>query len=131
MRGGSFSLFTGGAIYWSPSTGAHFVKGAIYERWARSGYESGLLGFPTQDEINTTGGAVGRFTGGAIYWSPSTGARVVAGAVYETYLQVGAERGALGFPTAEATAYSGGSRVEFQRGSITVDVLGRATVTTN
>ncbi|MCF6746766.1 hypothetical protein E9529_21435, partial [Blastococcus sp. KM273128] len=81
VRGGSFSLFTGGAIYWSPSTGAHFVKGAIYDTWAKSGYETGVLGFPVRNETNVRGGSFSLFTGGAIYWSPSTGAHFVKGAI--------------------------------------------------
>ncbi|MGY1632317.1 N-acetylmuramoyl-L-alanine amidase [Geodermatophilus sp. SYSU D01186] len=128
VRGGTYSLFQGGAVYWSPAGGAHFVKGAIYDRWAASGYETGPLGFPTKDETNTTGGTYSTFAGGGIYWSPNTGARAVTGAAYDLYLRLGSERGALGFPTTDAQPYSGGTRHDFQGGSIFVDARGTATV---
>ena len=43
--------FQHGAVYWSPRTGANPVGGALYDAWARLGYESGPLGLPTSGEF--------------------------------------------------------------------------------
>jgi len=56
----------GGSIYWTPSTGAWSVHGAIRGHWASLGWEAGPTGYPTTDERTTPDG-VGRynhFTGG-------------------------------------------------------------------
>ncbi|MCF6744579.1 hypothetical protein E9529_09855 [Blastococcus sp. KM273128] len=45
---GKYVSFSGGGIYWSPATGAHVVKGAIFDTWARNGWETGMLGYPDQ-----------------------------------------------------------------------------------
>src|SRR3954454_2198226 len=71
---GAGNQFERGRIYWSPGTGAHFVIGDILRAWGARGYERGILGYPTTDEIPLAGGAGSRFQGGSIYWSPSTGA---------------------------------------------------------
>lgn len=47
---GRFNRFQGGYIYWTPWTGAHAVYGAIYQKWASMGAESGSLGYPVSDE---------------------------------------------------------------------------------
>ncbi|NAZ78350.1 hypothetical protein GTQ99_23505, partial [Kineococcus sp. T13] len=38
-KGGFYTHFQGGSIYWSPATGAHEVRGAIREKWASMGWE--------------------------------------------------------------------------------------------
>jgi len=43
---GQFQHFQHGSIYWTPTTGAHEVYGAIRERWAELRWERGLLGYP-------------------------------------------------------------------------------------
>ena len=50
-RGGKFSNFAGGAIYWSAGTGAHAIyNGKIRDAWAAEKWESGKLGFPISDQ---------------------------------------------------------------------------------
>ncbi|MEI4272298.1 N-acetylmuramoyl-L-alanine amidase, partial [Klenkia sp. LSe6-5] len=70
VPGGGFTAFEGGSVYRSAATGAHAVRGGIYEAWARLGYETGVLGFPTADEVPVAGGFVSTFQGGSIFWSP-------------------------------------------------------------
>jgi len=75
---GRYTHFQGGSIYWSPSTGAHEVHGAIRDRWAQLGWEQSYLGYPISDEEpsshpNCT--RQSRFQGGTIFWSASQGAR--------------------------------------------------------
>ena len=76
-----FNNFSRGAIYWNPSTGAHMIYGAIYQKWLSLGAEKSFLGYPLTDEVGT-GDFSGRFTdfqGGTIYWSPATGVHVHEG----------------------------------------------------
>ncbi|PSN10248.1 hypothetical protein C7271_26285, partial [filamentous cyanobacterium CCP5] len=72
---GRFNHFQGGSIYWTPSTGAHEVHGAIRDKWAELGWERSWLGYPITDEIEfPEGGRVSSFQHGTIYWWPDTGA---------------------------------------------------------
>ncbi|WP_432542490.1 LGFP repeat-containing protein [Kineococcus sp. SYSU DK002] len=65
---GYYTHFEGGSVYWSPATGAHAVRGAIRDAWARQGWENGRLGFPTTDEFSVPGGLRLEFQGGSITW---------------------------------------------------------------
>ncbi len=58
--GGMAQDFRGGAIYWSPQTGAYAVRGAILEHYKALGGPAGALDYPTSDELGTPDG-VGRF----------------------------------------------------------------------
>lgn len=120
---GRFNHFNGGtaSIYWTPTTGAHAIYGAIRAKWAELGWER-HLGYPTTDESPTPDG-VGRFNhfsnGGSIYWTPETGARHIYGAIRERWSQLGWETGYLGYPTTDEMDFPEGGRVtEFQRGGI-------------
>ncbi|GHE10654.1 LGFP repeat-containing protein [Klenkia taihuensis] len=118
IPGGYFSSFQGGAIYWSPSTGAHFVRGGIYAAWAARGYEAGALGWPTGDETPVPGGYFSAFQNGSIYWSPATGANAIGGDIYTAWGRLGYESGALGFPTSSVTPLGAGAFSMFQGGAI-------------
>ena len=77
IAGGSWQWFTAGVIWSSPSTGAWETYGSINGRYlAISG--PWTLGFPTGTESSIAGGRWQWFTGGELWWSPSTGA-------WETY----------------------------------------------
>jgi hypothetical protein len=126
VGGGRGQDFAAGSIYWSPATGAHEVHGAITVEYARLGGPVGraglVLGFPLTDETGTPDG-VGRynlFQGGSIYFTPSTGAQEVHGAIAAEWASLGWERGVLGYPvTGEAVAPDGVGRYShFQGGSI-------------
>jgi uncharacterized protein with LGFP repeats len=131
---GQYATFEGGTIYWSPKTGARTMMGAIGTRYASTGAERGPLGYPVQSVswLPDHVGQYARFVGGTIYWSPTTGARIVKGAVLTTWTGTGAEHGTLGYPTGDAYAVAGGSRQDFQHGYITVSTAtGRATAHVN
>lgn len=119
--GGCFQRFSGGLIYWTPQTDAHVVLGAIEGAYARQGWESGPLGYPVMDEFCglRDRGCYQRFTGGLVYWSPTTGAHPVWGGIGERYAAQGWENG-VGYPVS-GERYLGGGRWEqdFQRGRIT------------
>lgn len=98
-------VFNGGAIYWTQGTQAHVIRGAIYQRWAKLGYETGVLGYPTTDELPTPGlqGAFNHFRKGgvdhSIYYTSKWGAQDVRGAVRTKWASLGWEAGLLGYPT--------------------------------
>jgi GH25 family lysozyme M1 (1,4-beta-N-acetylmuramidase) len=113
----------GSSIYWTPTTGAHGIQGAIRAHWAALGWERSALGYPTTDETVTPGG-VGRYNhfagsgGSSIYWTPTTGAHEIQGAIRARWAALGWERGQLGFPVSDEYAIPGGRRNDFVHGSI-------------
>jgi hypothetical protein len=123
--GGARQAFQGGVIYWSPSTDARWIRGSILQAWGAQGYENGPLGYPSTNELTATGGAWQAFQKGRVYWSPATGAHWLTGAVLKAWVDRGAENGALGYPVSEPRAVSGGTRADFQRGSLTVTSSGQ------
>jgi aldose sugar dehydrogenase len=67
--GGYFNLFEHGAIYWTPSTGAHAIYGDIYNRWKTLGAELSELGYPLTDVENVAegeDGSISYFQGGSV-----------------------------------------------------------------
>ena len=130
QRGGRMNVFERGTVYWSPATGAHELLGAIHDRWAAQGRETGPLGFPMTGEVLVPGGAKNAFEGGVVAWSPATGAKVVQGAIRARWDALGAEGSALGFPTSDEFDVAGGRRSTFQGGSITWWPSGRIEVRT-
>lgn len=98
---GRYRSYARGSIHWSPPTGAHETHGAIRDRWAAVGWETGALGFPASDEQVCADG-IGRwndFEHGSIYWTPTTGAHVVHGPIGARWTGIGRER-MLGYPLA-------------------------------
>lgn len=110
-----------GTIYWSPTYSAQAVLGRIYDKWADYQYDAGLLGKPITSETATPDG-VGRynvFQGGSVYWSPSTDAHSINGAIRDRYAALGWERSYLGYPTSDEFSITNGRRSNFQNGFIT------------
>ncbi|WP_432506691.1 LGFP repeat-containing protein [Kineococcus arenarius] len=128
IRGGAFNHFQGGSVYWSQATGAHAVRGLIFDKWGSTGWETGVLGYPTTSETPIRGGAFNHFTGGSIYWSQATGAHLVRGAIREAWAQQGWETGRLGYPTSDEYDVPGGRRSDFAGGSITWTPAGGAVI---
>lgn len=118
-----FSASDGASIYWTPSTGAHEIQGAIRSKWASMGWETGPVGYPKTDETGTPDG-IGRYNhfsrsdGASIYWSPSSGANAIYGAIRGTWAQLGWERSRLGYPTTDEYGVNGGRRNDFLGGWI-------------
>jgi len=117
-NGGYLTTFRGGTVYWSASTGAKVVRGAILQRYVAAGGPQ-ALGYPTTDDVAAAGGgAKVDLQGGAVYWSSATGAHVVRGDILAKWRQVGAESGLLGYPTADETSVAGGTMTTFRGGSL-------------
>jgi uncharacterized protein with LGFP repeats len=111
-NGGALVEVGGGSIYWSPSTGAHVVRGALRDRWLSLGGATGMLGYPTGDDTQAGSGYLTAFSGGTLFWSSPTGARYVRGAILERYTASGGPA-ALGFPLGDdGPAPGGGAQVE-------------------
>jgi D-alanyl-D-alanine carboxypeptidase len=122
VQGGCYQNFQGGAILWSPTTGARATGGEIRNAYATTGFERGGLGYPTSNETCglVQGGCYQNFQGGAILWSPTTGARVTGGEIRNAYAATGFETGRLGYPTSNQTCTTPTNcRQTFQRGTIT------------
>ena len=119
--------FQGGTVYWSAATGARVVKGAIRQKYEAAGGPI-ALGFPTTDERPAVGGAVSDFEDGAIYWSPRTGAYIVAGETLFHWRELGAERGPLGYPVSDPEPHVDGIETGFERGSMIEHPDGSVTV---
>ncbi|PXY31380.1 N-acetylmuramoyl-L-alanine amidase [Prauserella muralis] len=71
---GRYNHFQHGSVYWTGSTGAHAIYGAIKTKWGQLGWERSFLGYPTSDEFAVSGGRRSNFEHGYIVWKPSTGA---------------------------------------------------------
>jgi uncharacterized protein with LGFP repeats len=98
---GRFNYFQNGAIVWNHNTSEAFaVYGRIFSKWRETFFDMGFLGFPLTDELGTPDG-IGRFNhfeGGSIYWTPSTDAHIVQGAIRNAWADQGWEKGRLGYP---------------------------------
>ncbi len=117
---GAYVHYQNGSVYWTAQTGAHEVHGAIRAEWASLGWERSALGYPVSDETAAADG-VGRyslFQGGAIYWTPQTGAHIVSGPVRDYWASQGGERGPLGYPLSDPTPLVGGGWSQFFRGGV-------------
>ena len=73
---GRYNHFEHGSIYWTPTTGAFEVHGAIRSEWASIGWETSFLGYPITDETGVADGQgrFNRFEGGSIHWTGAAGA---------------------------------------------------------
>jgi hypothetical protein len=125
----------GRAIYWSAATGAHLVYGVVGAEYVATANERGmdglvvqkLLGAPTSDEMNVPGvpGArMNTFQGGTIYFSGSTGAHVVYGAIGAKYMSLGGPTSFLGLPTGDEQSIPGGRACYYQHGKILLTAQG-------
>ncbi|MGA5539242.1 LGFP repeat-containing protein [Mycolicibacterium nivoides] len=104
--------FAGGKMFFTPATGAHFMQGAILEKYeSLGGPAEGDLGFPTIDEgagraPDSRNSTLSAPDNPVIFWTPSTGARVVRGAINAAWDKLGGSAGVLGVP-AEDESFDG------------------------
>jgi hypothetical protein len=119
---GTMWRFGSSAIcYDSDSNAAYYVFGAIYDKWRALG---GLqFGTPCSDALVASDGK-GRYNdfiggGASIYWSAETGANMVYGAIRQRWVDLGAERSYLGYPTSDQVPFADeGVANDFQGGGI-------------
>ncbi|OMH34120.1 hypothetical protein [Tersicoccus sp. Bi-70] len=100
--GGCSQQFEHGRIVWSSAAGARVVRGAIGALFAATGGPRGVLHYPNSGETcgQVGGGCYQQFQGGRVYWSATTGARIVRGAILISYLWLTGPGSWLGYPVA-------------------------------
>lgn len=112
VPGGAERDYQGGAIYFSPATGARALYGPIQQRYQALGGPAGPLGFPVSDEADAGNGVahVADFSkpgGAAIFWSPQWGAVVLDGPVLAAYRDSGGAIGPFSYPSADTATVNG------------------------
>jgi len=128
--GGTVQRFTGGLVYRSAATGVRALGGPVLDRYARTGWENGFLGYPTTSVTPLRGGEFAAFQGGSVYSNPATGPQVVRGALRDAWGRLGWEGGRLGYPRDEQRPVTGGLRQDFTGGTLTWNATtGRTRVT--
>jgi uncharacterized protein with LGFP repeats len=99
--GAWMNTFAGGAIYWSPGTGAHAVYGPAADKY-KSLPASYYFGLPLQDQQPLPGGGWSQdFQGGTIIGRPARGPVEVHGDIRSKWLSLGGAAGSLGYPTSD------------------------------
>ena len=99
--------------------GEFVVQGAILQKYLAYGGVTGALGVPTSGELAADNvGRYNTFAGGAIYWTPPTGAHVVWGRIREQWERSGGPTGPLGYPVTDEHSLPGGWESMFQHGII-------------
>ncbi|WP_454789713.1 LGFP repeat-containing protein [Mycolicibacterium lutetiense] len=97
--------YAGGKMFFTPATGAHFMQGAILDKYeSLGGPADGDMGFPTIDEgagraADSRNSTLSAPDNPVIFWTPSTGARVVRGAINTAWDKLGGSAGVLGVPS--------------------------------
>ncbi|MDA2891332.1 hypothetical protein PDG61_10465 [Mycolicibacterium sp. BiH015] len=127
--------FAAGKMFFTPQTGAHFIQGAILEKYESvGGPAEGDLGFPTIDEGPGRAPESRNVTFSApdnpvIFWTPATGARIVRGPINAAWDRLGGSAGRLGVPSEDET-YSGSVVAQkFTGGELSYDSRARTFTT--
>lgn len=116
--------FAGGKMFFTPATGAHFMQGAILEKYeSLGGAADGDLGFPTIDEgagraADSRNSTLSAPDNPVIFWTPATGARVVRGAINAAWDKLGGSAGVLGVPAEDESFDGDVSTQKFTGGEI-------------
>jgi uncharacterized protein with LGFP repeats len=117
---GWIQLFQTGAITDSSSTTTQAVSGIRYTKWADSGRERGVLGYPTGGITRDLpdSGWIQVFQRGAITDTASTSTQVVSGSIYTAWYTARRWLGPLRYPTAPMVTQARGASQAFQGGEI-------------
>jgi uncharacterized protein with LGFP repeats len=127
--------FAGGKVFFTPATGAHAVQGAILEKYESVGGPADSdLGFPKIDEgpgrapdsRNVTFSAADN---PVIFWTPTTGARVVRGPINAAWDKLGGSSGILGVPADDETYNDSTVSQKFTGGELTYDARSKTFTT--
>lgn len=119
--------FAGGAIFYSPATGAHVVTGQVLAKYKSVGGPQGDLGFPTSNEVDGGLAPASRMSTFAapdkpvIFWTPDYGAVIVRGAMNAAWEKLGGAKGELGAPTADQTQNGSVITQKFNGGVVSWD----------
>ncbi len=128
---GRITFFEHGFILYTSTTGAFEIHGAIWDRYLTNGGVRGYLRYPISDvrSISDGRGKYSAFERGRIYWTATTGAHEVHGAVLDKLFALGDVTGQLGYPTSELVPDGTVRRQTFEHGRLTYDpATGKVTV---
>jgi uncharacterized protein with LGFP repeats len=113
VGGGYGQKFSDGKIFYTPTTGARLIYGAILDKYeSLGGPADSDLGFPNIDEVAglvSPKSRVSTFSASdkpAIFWTADSGAWAVRGAINAAWDKLGGSAGVLGVPT-EDERYDG------------------------
>ena len=114
-RRGRVARYQNGNIYWTSTTGAHEVHGAILDEFAKQAGVNGVLKYPTSDTRSSSDGKsrYSNFENGRIYYLGSAGTFTVPAPYFAKHEGLGGVHGILGYPTA-AVRTSGDKRSRYQ-----------------
>jgi uncharacterized protein with LGFP repeats len=112
-----------GRMYWSPRTGAHYLRGQILDAYLRLGQTGSVLGLPTADShpLADKSGYVARLEHGAIFRAAGAPkAFALWGPIWSRYRAIGVTHSALGYPITDVkkAVDRKGSYAHFDRGAM-------------
>ena len=122
--------YAGGRLYWGPTSGTHFITGAVLAAYNGAG-AAASFGLPTTDNTAVTGGEYSHFTGdrSIFHKTGKTAYRLVA-QIRAYYASRGYQASCLGFPTGNQATVAAGLKQSFEHGSITYTTkTGKTTAT--
>ncbi|AZA12550.1 alpha/beta hydrolase-fold protein [Corynebacterium choanae] len=115
---GRYVHFTGGSIYWTPTTGAWEVPKDMFDAWGTKGYETGVLGYPVAEPKLLEGAWIQQFQGGYVIRRADDKVFVSQGLIARKYGEMKATASKLGAPTSNEIAIGGGAVQHFEHGHI-------------
>lgn len=113
---GRYVHFENGSIYWTPSTGAQAIPRDMFEHWGTTGYETGKLGYPTGEAVETNGGLVQEFQKGYVVRTPEGDNHWLTGVIADKYGELDTVNSTLGYPASDEIKINGGAFQEFDNG---------------
>lgn len=126
---GSVQRFERGRIFWNSVTGARDLRAGILRTYLQLGGPNAVLGWPrTAIMQSPNNGRRASFQRGVIWAKSGLGAHAVYGPILARYLDLGAVRSPLGYPTSSVYTVRVGRRVNFQHGSITYNSSTKTTI---
>lgn len=94
-------------------------RNALARRWVDAGGPQGQLGLAVSEPVPTTGGSqYVKFVNGYLFQAPDGQVYEVAGRIGQRFAQLGGVSGALGAPRSNEYPVPGGTRVDFNHGSL-------------
>ena len=120
-----FQSYENGFIVGHEMTGFFESRGKIRDVWAKSGYESGSLGFPTSPIYtnSNTGITFQSYEHGAIVGNDKLGYFESRGKIRDVWAKSGYESGSLGFPTSDIRWVGKYLVQNYQHGRIEYDIV--------
>ena len=100
---GRRARYTGGNIYWTSSTGAHEVHGALLTEYDQAGGPTGALRYPTSDTRTSSDkrSRYNNFERGRIYYRGSRGTYAVPQPFFSKHEREKGVHGILGYPSSD------------------------------